>query len=153
MTTNKYEYMLHTWGGFYNKKHQVKHGYTEGYRWFDTKGDRDKYIAELREVARTMQGLGANTLAISTAEGTHTRYKTIAKMVFVYQAHEYVYEYDFGFAYPPESAEYMFTEGNYACDCNRGLFIGCDLECGEEVKMKNFEVNLVLDTTYVCGSN
>ena len=30
-----------------------------------------------------------------------------------------------------DDAIYMWSEGNYACDCNRGLFlIGDDVECG-----------------------
>ena len=90
-------------------------------------------------------------LAISTEEGEHVRYRTIAKMVFSYQGKEYPYEYDFGFAYPAEIAEYMFTEGNYACDCNRSNFLSSryegfqEMECGDEIEMKYFEVNLLLD--------
>lgn len=134
----KYEYMLHTWGGFYNEEHQIKHGYEEGYFWFDTADARERYIQELKEVE---QKFNARHLAYTVEEGVHTRIKTIAKMIFVYDGKEYPYEYDFGFAYPPESAEYMFTEGNYSCDCNRSMFIGIpELDCGEEIKMKNFEV-------------
>lgn len=39
-------------------------------------------------------------------------------------------------------AEYMYNEGNYACDCNRSQFIAeqCDasfpeLECGDAIKL------------------
>ncbi len=39
-------------------------------------------------------------------------------------------------------ADYQYREGNYACDCNRSLFIGryCDpdfpeLVCGEEIEL------------------
>lgn len=148
----KYEYMLHTWGGFYNKEHQVKHGYTPGYRWFDTAEERSEYVSELKEIE---QKFNARHLAISTEEGTHTRMKTIAKMVFVHQGKEYPCQYDFGFAYPPHSAEYMFFDGNYSCDCNRSLFIeraGFDfleMGCGEEIEMKDFEVEQVLDMDYV----
>jgi hypothetical protein len=144
----KYEYMLHTWGGFYNKEHQEKHGYKKGYFGFDTKEAREAYISELKEVE---QRLKAFCLAISTEEGEHVRYRTIAKIVFVYQGKEYPYEYDFGFAYPAESAEYMFSEGNYACDCNRSLFLSRinddfpELECGDEIEMKSFEVVFTLD--------
>lgn len=144
----KYEYMLHTWGGFYNKEHQEKHGYKEGYFWFDTKEAREAYISELKVAEEKMN---VRMLAISTEEGKYVRYRTIAKMVFVYQGKEYPYKCDFGFAYPAESAEYMFTEGNYACDCNRSLFLSRinenfpELECGHEIEMKSFEVNLTLD--------
>jgi hypothetical protein len=83
----KYEYMLHTWGGFYNKEHQEKHGYREGYFWFDTKEAREAYISELKEVE---QRLKAFCLAMSTEEGEHVRYRTIAKMVFTYTAQQNV---------------------------------------------------------------
>lgn len=144
----KYEYMLHTWGGFYNKEHQENHGYKEGYFWFDTKEAREAYISELKEVE---QRLNARMLVISTEEGEHVRYRTIAKMVFVYQGKEYPYEYDFGFAYSSESAEYVFTEGNYSCDCNRSIFLASkyegfqEIECGDEIEMRSFEVSFTLD--------
>ena len=42
--------------------------------------------------------------------------------------------------YEEESdAIYMWSEGNYSCDCNRGLFLnGNDYDCGE----KDFGVTL-----------
>ncbi len=152
----KYEYMLLTWGGFYSKRHQVKHGYTPGYRWFDTAEERTKYVTELKEVEKRLNALH---LAISTEEGVHTRMRTVAKMVFVHQGKEYPCQYDFGFAYPADSAEYMFFDGNFSCDCNRSLFIrhaGFDfpeLECGEEIEMQNFEVEQLLDMDYVCSDD
>lgn len=40
------------------------------------------------------------------------------------------------------SAEFMFTDGNFGCDCNRSIFIGehCDenfepMECGDKIKL------------------
>ncbi len=32
----KYEYLLQTWGGFYNDEHVAIHGKEPGYLWFDT---------------------------------------------------------------------------------------------------------------------
>lgn len=29
--------------------------------------------------------------------------------------------------------EYWWTEGNFACDCNRSTFIGAKLSCGDEI--------------------
>lgn len=46
----KYEYLLHTWGGFYNKEHQDKHGEVKGYHYFDTEQERSDYLAKLRKI-------------------------------------------------------------------------------------------------------
>mgnify|MGYP003453093985 CR=1 FL=1 len=40
----KYEYLLHTWGGFYNKYYQEEHGEVPGYHYFDSKEERDEYF-------------------------------------------------------------------------------------------------------------
>jgi hypothetical protein len=44
-------------------------------------------------------------------------------------------------------AEYMYTEGNYGCDCNRSQFIGkqCDenfpeLPCGREINLVSIKM-------------
>lgn len=142
----KYEYLLHTWGGFYNHKDQ--HGYKEGYFWFDTEAARDDYILELKDAE---QRLNARHLVVVKEEGTRVRYRTVAKCVFVYRGKKYPTEYDFGFAYPAEDAEYMFRRGNYACDCNRSLFISHrhndfeEMECGKEIELDSFGVDFVLD--------
>lgn len=139
----KYEYMLHTWGGFYNDEHKAKHGYEEGYLWFDTPEEREAYVVKLKEIE---QRLKAWKLVTIFHEGIFTRYKTIATMTFVYNGVEYPYHYDFGFDYPVDSAEYMFTEGSYGCDCNRSSFLrakGVDIpnmDCGHEIIMKNLQV-------------
>ena len=144
----KYEYLLKTWGGFYNEEYQKQHGYHSGYFWFDTAEKRERYISELQEVEHK---LNARVLCMSTDEGTEVRYRTIAKMSLVYRGAEYPSEFDFGFAYPADRAEFMFYEGNYSCDCNLSSFIQetnkdfPKLECGDEIEIKNFEVSSVLD--------
>lgn len=140
---NKYEYMIHTWGGFYNKEHQSKHGHVPGYRWFDTAKEREDYLSRLKEIEQRMN---AYNLAVSMAEGTHTRMRTIATMTFVYRGIEYPCKYDFGFAYPSEVATFIFFNGSYSCDCNRSALLsqsGVDfpkLGCGHEIRIKDFEV-------------
>ena len=50
--------------------------------------------------------------------------------------------------YPQDSAIWMFTEGNYACDCNRSLFIqqqfGEDaipeLPCGDTIELLEYHI-------------
>ena len=139
----KYEYMLHTWGGFYNDEFQKKHGHKPGYFWYETAKARDDYFALLQELEKE---LDARSLAFILEEGENTRIKTIAKMVFVFNGKEYPHEEYFGYAYHPDSARSMFEEGSYSCDCNRSLFISREypgfpeMPCGEKIEMKDFQV-------------
>jgi hypothetical protein len=52
---------------------------------------------------------------------------------------------------PPEAASvlldpdgtidsYWWEEGNMACDCNRGVFVGRRLDCGETIRLTRVEV-------------
>lgn len=74
------------------------------------------------------------------------RYKTIARMVLVCNGREYPYEYDFGFAYPVDTARFMWESGNYSCDCNKSLFLSrvypevVVTDCGNEIEVKNLTV-------------
>lgn len=86
---------------------------------------------------------------IATDEGEgFIRSRTIAKMILVYKGLDYPFEYDFGYGYPEESADYMFFDGNYSCDCNLSRFLKRkypnsdiqELECGEQIEIKNFEI-------------
>lgn len=139
----KYEYMLQTWGGFYNDEYREKHGYTGGYFWFDTAEERQRYISELREAE---DKFGARILVIDIKEGSDLRQRTVAKMTFSYMGREYQHEEDFGFAFPEENARYMFNEGNYSCDCNRSLRIQeryadfPELGCGNGIVMSDFRI-------------
>lgn len=62
----KYRYAVFTWGGFYNKEYQEKHGHVEGQRIFDTLEEREQYITMLRGIELAMQ---ANYLMVVTDEG------------------------------------------------------------------------------------
>jgi hypothetical protein len=66
----KYEYLLHTWGGFYNDQFQKLHKHNPGYYFFDTKEEREDYLGRLKEVEHR---LGARRLMYSTYEGHHLR--------------------------------------------------------------------------------
>ena len=67
---------------------------------------------------------------------------------FKYKDKTFVLTEDFGKDYPAEHAEWMFTEGNYACDCNRSLFIRRqhgktampELKCGEQIELIDYHV-------------
>ncbi len=140
----KYEYLLKTWGGFYNDKFVKIHGKQEGSFFFDSKKERKVYIDELKQIEKK---LNARVLMITEEEGKNVRYSTIAKMKMAYNGKTYEHETDFGCAYPEDSAHFMFYDGNYACDCNRSLFLkrqyGDEIEemdCGHEIEVIDFEV-------------
>lgn len=46
------------------------------------------------------------------------------------------FDVDFEADYPLESLEYMFTEGNYSCDCNKREFLGREAgACGNTIRL------------------
>lgn len=139
---NKYEYFFEFWGqaenviaselGTENKKF-----------WFDTKEDVETFKTKVCNIAKKHK----QTIVSNIYEGTNVRYETIAKMVMVLpNGKKYPFEYNFGFAYPEESAEFMFFDGNYCCDCNRSSFLSkqyseiSEMECGYTIQIEDFKV-------------
>lgn len=110
------------------------------YRWFKTEEEREVFIAD---VESRSQG---QPVARSKYQGEMSHKRTVAVCEFEYDGKVYSYEYDFGYEYPADSAEYMFTDGNYGCDCNRSDFIreanpdfpNCD--CGHLITLKSFKI-------------
>lgn len=82
----------------------------------------------------------------SNKHGVMSRKRTIFVGLFNYKGKEFVLDYDFGYDYPEDSAVFMFTYGNYGCDCNRSIFIrnkyGDDaipeLGCGDEIELVDY---------------
>jgi hypothetical protein len=148
----KYEVVLHIWGGFWNKHNKEKHNIEQGNYFFDSRKEAETYLKEIRGIADSL-GTKDSIIAHSIEEGKHVRYRTLAKMTFKKDNKKYPYEYDFGYAYPVEAAEFMFHDGNYGCDCNRSLFIQEQdktfpkHECGEDIEVLNFVVLQVKDST------
>jgi hypothetical protein len=86
-----------------------------------------------------------------------TEYMSLVSATFSYKGEQFVVQMDW-FPWSDRHdtleetfalAEYMFTEGNYSCDCNRSLFIGRhasadlpEMECGEEIELICLEVTL-----------
>ena len=62
----KYQYRLYTWGGFYNSCYQDIHNQEEGFHYFETWGDRENYINNLKSLEKE---LGAFHLMIDVSEG------------------------------------------------------------------------------------
>lgn len=139
------EYMVKIWGGAWNSDANPSIlkdlGIDEGCYYFNTEKERDDFIKILRQDKYDKQGL-----MTWKNEGELSHRRTIFIYKLKYKNKIYDMEYDFGYEYPVESAIYMFTEGNYSCDCNRSDFIrkkyGEDeieeLPCGEEIKLINY---------------
>ena len=72
---------------------------------------------------------------------------TIATMILVLpDGREYSCNHDFGHEYPEQSAEFMLTEGNYSCDCNRSIILNSIysevpiFDCGETIILKDLHI-------------
>ena len=74
---------------------------------------------------------------------------TIFVGTFKYKEKEFILRFNFEIQdYPEDDAIWMFTEGNYSCDCNRSLFIrqqfGDDsipeLPCGNTIELLDYHI-------------
>lgn len=111
--------------------------------WFETEKEVKNHI-------NYINGLCENVGVIVHAVyfGEDVRYKTIADMDLVSEIGNYHLSYDFGYGYPCSSAEFMFFQGNYACDCNLsnfirrvlGVFDFPEMGCGDKIKIENFKI-------------
>ena len=142
---NKEEYMVHIWGGAWNKDAnpsiEKDLGIKAGYYYFDTEEEKNEFLKLIDKPIYTKQGLAKD---IKHGVMTHKRTMFVGK--FIYQDKEFVIHYDFGYEYPEDSAEFQFLKNNYACDCNRSLFIRWEygedaipeLDCGNEIKLLEY---------------
>lgn len=140
------EYLLNTWGGFYNEEHTIKHGKKEGYFWFKAENARSAYIQELRDLEIDLQ---AFSLMIKCCEGESNiiRIRTIVKAeVSRFGIDLGTMAYDMGYAYDKDSALYYFRDGNMACDCNRSNIVAAmhnnfpELGCGDTIVFDNIRI-------------
>jgi hypothetical protein len=77
----KYQYRLHTWGGFYNAEFKIIHGLEEGDYYFNTFEAREKFIDERRAIS---DELNATQLVLSTWEGFACNVNTVLHRVSEY---------------------------------------------------------------------
>ena len=82
----KYEYVLYTWGGFYNPEYQEKHKEKEGCHFFDSKGEREEYLGSLIKIENE---LNARSLAFIKEEGYHLRHGVTAHRVTEFNGTKY----------------------------------------------------------------
>lgn len=128
----KYQYFLHTWGGFYNTWHQEKHGYKEGEFLFDTSAERQQYMEELEAVSEV---LNAHMLATSTSEGFACDVRTVLHRVVEWEGKQYYSQRDMGPNYPLDTAMY-FIEYNWYPGFN-------DYPLGEDFDYEAHEVKVL----------
>lgn len=74
---------------------------------------------------------------------------TIFVGTFRYQDKEFILRFNFEIKdYPEDAAIWMFTQGNYSCDCNRSLFIRQqfgenaipELSCGDQIELIDYRI-------------
>lgn len=75
----KYEYLLHCWGGFWNKSNIEIHKEPDfHYKWFNTKDERQAEIDRLDKLNESLKGkLTNSTIARNFSEGYLTRFEFI----------------------------------------------------------------------------
>ena len=138
------EYHLFFWGGINNDGlATAKFGPERNY-WFATAQERAAFKADVSLFAKA----AGQIVCFSENDGPLALKRTVAKMTLVHEGKRYAYEEDFGYGYPTESAEFMFFEGNYSCDCNLSRFIRSThldvgmpkLDCGAEIQIEDFEI-------------
>lgn len=141
------EWMVHIWGGAWNEDAdpsiEKDYGIREGYHYFNTEEEKNKFCEILNNSVYSKQGLVKDI-----KYGIMTHKRTIFIGTLKYEDKEFVIHYDFGYEFPEESAVFMFTEGNYSCDCNKSLFIRreygddiiAELDCGDEIMLKEYHI-------------
>ena len=103
MAIDKYEFMLNTWGGFYNKEYQSVHREKCGLHYFDTKKDRDDYLDKLKSIE---ENYNAKNLVFTFAEGFHVRVNVVAHRVCRHDGKFYHTKHEFWPGYSYSAALY-----------------------------------------------
>lgn len=138
------EYHLFFWGSINNDGlATAKFGPERNY-WFATAEERAIFKADVSLFASA----AGQIVCFDENDGPMAIKRTIAKMVMIHDGKRYPYEHDFGYGYPADSADFMFHEGNYACDCNRSLHLTrvypdagiAELDCGDQIEIEDFEI-------------
>ena len=141
------EWMIHVWGGAWNSDAnpsiEKDYGIHEGYHYFNTEEEKDRFLEIINKPEYRNQGLMRDT-----KYGFMTHKRTIFVGTFKYEDKEFVLHYDLGYEYEEDAAIFYFTKGNFSCDCNRSLAIrreyGDDaipqLGCGEDIELVDYHI-------------
>jgi hypothetical protein len=149
-TTPKPGFLLHVWGGFWNDGLGERLlGTNSPYFWFDTKEERAEAKAYIGGLA-AQQKDAQKMVVYAEDEGPEILYRTVAKMELeIPGGKRYPYTWDFGYGFSDATAEFMFEEGNYSCDCNKSLFLSREYPnenielhgCGDTILIHNFTIH------------
>jgi hypothetical protein len=138
------EYHLFFWGSVNNDGlATAKFGPDRDY-WFAAPEQRAIFKANVSLFAKA----AGQIVCFAEHDGPMALKRTIAKMTMVHDGKRYPYEYDFGYGHDADGADFMFHEGNYACDCNLSMFLQqtypdagiAELECGDSIDIEDFEI-------------
>lgn len=106
----KYQYHVLTWGGFYNEDYQAVHGLSEGDFFFDTEGEREKFINHRKKLSSEMN---AREVVFYKTEGFCCNVRTVLHRVCEYKGVQVYDTYDMGVNYPFDVAEYHMSDKWY----------------------------------------
>lgn len=133
------EYFLKVWGGAmpYLEKNL---GVNTMYHYFKSNEEREAFLNKINEYSEY-------GLSVDTEEGIMTHLRTVADVVLRCGDEMYRFDFDFGYEFPEDVAIFMLLESDYACDCNRSLFIieYCDEDfkktpCGDNIKLIDINI-------------
>ena len=144
------EYFIHCWGGAWNDDAspsiEKDHGIKAGYHYFQDKDEKEAFVAILNKPEYKTQGI------VFTEEcGEMSHKQTVFVGTFAYDGKEWTIHYNFGYEFAVEDAIFMFTNGNYSCDCNICSFIKAEygedaipeLPCGFEIKLLEYHFEFI----------
>jgi hypothetical protein len=132
----KWPHLLRLWGGDAdavceafslkrNERDDDAHGAIA--IWFDTKASRDEFVQRLSR----WPNLARDVHRDDGQERGNPHVLTSARVTLEYKGQQYSFIETFGYGYPWSSVEFMWRDGNYACDCNRSLFL--QRQCGVQL--------------------
>lgn len=113
--------------------------------WFATAAERNNAVQVIFSMPKETPDGRFGCVFDATSDAADDRLY-FACATFKHRERTFEVEICYGFG-EHEHAEHMFRDGNYACDCNRSLFIQrqCDkdfdeLDCGHDIELIDFRV-------------
>lgn len=97
--------------------------------WFDTEQSRQVFIDQLKRFQ--WLAFDVHRPDPDPEERSDPHRLTRARVTLEYKGQRHTFLDTFGYGYPWRSVEFMWRDGNYACDCNRSLFL--QRQCGVEL--------------------
>jgi len=147
MKTEKIEYMVNIYGGMWNKDAnpsiEKDLGIKKGAHYFETESEMNDFLDKIRNPIYSNQGF---MYRIESGILKHKRTIYVGK--YKYNDKKFTLRHDLGYDFPEDRAKFLFTGGNYACDCNISILAreqyGNDfmpeLECGNAIELLKYHI-------------